>query len=239
MSLRSLRSLRSRLSAEDGDSGIALIELVVAMSITLLMLTLIARMFAQVTHVTGDGQSTRAATGIAATAVDEVTRVVRQGGRVATSATSVEGAVLAGSTSTSLSIDSFVDATVGPSQPAIAPTRVIFSVDGANSLTEQRFAGTVANGYTSFSTSATSRTVNGPIVTTGAATPPLFAYSDKTGAPVVPSGTGLTSAQALSVTAVTVTVTVPNAVSYGNGSDPVQITNEVTMPNIAIVNGGY
>lgn len=231
----SIARLRARLRPERGDSGIALIELVVSMAISLLMLTLIARMFAQVTHVASDGMSTRSATGTAATVLDEVTRVVRQGTRVSTSVSTVEGGVVAGSTSTSLSVDSLVDATVTPGQATIVPTRVVFSVDASGAMIEQRFAGTVANGYTTFATTGTSRPVGGTILTSGA-TAPLFVYQDASGA-VVPSDTPLTTAQALSVASVTVTITAPNPVSYG--SDPVQVTNEVTMPNIAIVNGGY
>ncbi|MBW4042756.1 MAG: hypothetical protein HIU86_11655 [Acidobacteria bacterium] len=234
----SIASLRSRLTRGRGDDGIALIELIVSMVITLIMLTLIGRMFAQVTHAAGDNQSTRAATGVAATVADEITRVVRQGVLVTTSSTTKEGAVIAGSTATSLNIDSAVDATVTPGQAAIAPTRVVFSVDGSGSLVEQRFAGTVTSGSVTFASSPTSsRTVNGPILTTGASVPALFAYTDGSGNAVLPSSGGLTAAQASSVAAVTVTVTVANSLS--TGSDPVQITNEVTMPNIAIANGGY
>ncbi|MGT2425925.1 hypothetical protein [Amnibacterium kyonggiense] len=230
-----IAALRRRLRHDPADRGIALIELIVSMVVTLIMLTLIARMFAQVTHSASDNQSTRAGIGIAGTAMDEITRVVRQGTRVSTSQTATEGAVVAGSTASSLSIDSFVDATVTPGLAAIAPTRVVFSVDGSGSLIEQRYAGTVANGYVTFSGSGTSRTVNGPIDTSGST--PLFAYADGSGTAVVPGATGLTSAQALSVASVTVTVTVDNQLSSGN--DPVQLTNEVTMPNIAILNGGY
>lgn len=230
-----IAALRRRLRREHPEAGIALIELIVSMVVMLIMLTLIARMFAQVTHVAGDNQSTRSGIGIAGTVMDEVTRVIRQGTRVSTSQTTVEGAVLAGSTSTSLGIDAFVDSTVTPGVAAIAATRVQFSVDGSGRLVEQRYPGTVTGGYTTFSTSGTTRIVNGPIVPDGAT--PLFTYTDGTGAAVVPDSGGLTAAQALSVTAVTVTVTVANQLSSGN--DPVQLTNQVTMPNIAIINGGY
>ena len=94
----------------------------------------------------------------------------------------------------------------------------------------------VTNGYVSFATTATTRTVNGPLLTT-ATTTPLFTYTDGDGDAVVPGGSGLTQAQALTVAAVTVTVTVAN--SESTGPDPVQLVNQVTMPNIAIVNGGY
>jgi type II secretory pathway pseudopilin PulG len=228
--------LRARLAREEGESGVALVELMVSMVVMLIMLTLIARMFTQVMFAADDNVTTRSGVGVASTVIDEVTRVVRQGARVSTSQTTSEGAVLAGSTATSLSVDSFVDAIVAPGQAAISPTRVVFSVDGSGNLVEQRYAGTVSGGYTTFSSTATSRTVNGPI-TTAAPAAPLFAYRDGSGAAVVPGSSGLTSAQAIAVASVVVTVTVKNALSRGD--DPVVITNEVTMPNIAILNGGY
>lgn len=229
--------IRARLRAESRDGGIALVELIVSMVVMLIVLGLIARMFAQVTHAAGDNQQTRAGIGIAGTVIDEVTRVVRQGTRVSTSQSASEGAVIAGSTASSLTIDSSVDAVIAPGQAAVAATRVVFSVDASGALVEQRYAGTVANGYTSFSsTPTTTRTINGPIMT-AAGTAPLFAYADKTGTAVVPAAGGLTASQAINVATVTVTVTVANQLSTGN--DPVQLTNRVTMPNIAILNGGY
>ena len=232
-----VRALRSRLHGhpEDREAGVALVELIVAMFVTLIMLTLIARLFAQVMNASTDNQSTREGIGVAGTVMDEMTRVIRQGARVSTSQTTSEGAVLAGSTATSLTIDSFVDAAVAPSQAAISPTRVVFSVDSRGNLLEQRYAGTVAGGYVSFSSTATTRTVNGPLTTDPSN--PMFAYADGTGTAVLPGAGGLTAMQANSVASVTVTVTVANTLSTGD--DPVQLTNEVTMPNIAILNGGY
>jgi hypothetical protein len=52
----------------------------------------------------------------------------------------------------------------------------------------------------------------------------------------VPAAGGLSQTQALSVASVSVTVTVRNTLS--SGEDPVQLVNQVTMPNIAILNGG-
>ena len=94
----------------------------------------------------------------------------------------------------------------------------------------------MTNGYVSFSSTSADHSGNGPILATSGTTP-LFAYTDGGGAAIVPGSTGLSQAQALSVAAVTVTVTVANTLS--SGDDPVQLVNQVTMPNIAIVNGGY
>jgi Tfp pilus assembly protein PilW len=231
-----LGRVRARMVRDGSESGVSLVELLVAMAITLLMLALISRMFAQVMRATSENQSTRAATGIAATVMDEITRVVRQGTQVATSSTVTEGAVLQGSNGTSLSIDTYVDAAVAAGQATIAPMRVTFTVDAAGNVVEQRYSSVMTTGYAVFAGSATStRVVNGPVLTT--ASPAMFTYSDGSGTAVVPGATGLSSTQAATVATVTVTITVAN--SLATGPSPVQLTNQVTMPNIAIVNGGY
>lgn len=221
---------------DTSDAGVSLVELLVASTISVLLLTLIGAMFIQITKATSDGRTTRSSTGVAWTVLDEISRVVRQGTQVMTSATATEGAVLAGSTPTSLTIDTNSNATVTAGQAAIAPTRVTFSVNASGYLVEQRTAAVLTSGYFAFTATPTTRIVNGPILTTGTGTDALFVYSDADGDPIVPATTGLTAAQAAQVTSVTVNVAVANTLS--TGSAPVRLTNQITMPNIAIVNGG-
>jgi hypothetical protein len=225
-----IRTVRARLHGDDHDAGFSLVELIAASFISLLMLTLVGTMFVQITRLSANAQSTKTATGVASTVMNEVAGVVRQGTQVATAAGATEGGVILGSTSSTLIVDSYAGAFVTPGQATVAPTRVTFSVNGSGYLVEQRVAGALAGGYYGFAGTATSRTVNG-------ATGLTLQYTYLAGATTVtPAGTGLTAAQAATVTAVTVTVTAPNTVS--TGSDPVQLINQVTMPNIAIVNGG-
>ena len=229
---------RARRPNEDPEAGLTLVELIVASTIGLLLLSLMATMFLQISRTVADAQRTKAATGVAWNVSDETTRVIRQGVRVTTSSSTTEGAVVAGSSPTSLLIDSNVDATVVPAQGSIAPTRVSFSVNAAGHLVEGRRPSTLTSGYFAFGTETT-RVVNGPISTAGTGTDALFVYwTGPNDAPVqvVPSSGGLTAGQAIQVNAVTVNVTVDNVLS--TGSDPVRLTNKVTMPNIAIVTGG-
>ncbi|WP_375390172.1 type II secretion system protein J [uncultured Amnibacterium sp.] len=222
----------------DADAGLTMVELIVASTVGLLLLSLMGTMFVQITRTVSDAQLTKAATAIAWNVADEITRVVRQGVRVTTSSSTTEGAVVAGSSPTSLIIDSNVDAAVTPGLTSIAPTRVTFTVNAAGNLIESRQASTLTSGYFAFGASTT-RAVNGPISTAGTGTDALFVYwTGPNDAPVqvVPSSGGLTAAQAIQVNAVTVNVSVD--VARSTGADPVKLTNKVTMPNIAIVTGG-
>jgi Tfp pilus assembly protein PilW len=220
---------------QDPEAGITLVELIVAGFISAVVLTIAAGMFVQITKLTANAQSTKDATGVAWTVMNELAGVVRQGTQVTTSSTVTEGAVIAGSTPNSLTIDANSNATVVSGQASIAPTRVTFAVNSAGYLTEQRIDGVLSSGYYGFTGSGTTRSVNGPILTTGTGTAALFVYYAGS-TQVVPASGGLTADQASTVTAVALTVTVANTVS--SGSDPVQLINTITMPNIAIVNGG-
>lgn len=230
------------------DEGISIIELLVATVVTTMLLSLVAAMFIQITKVTGDGQSTQKSTGTAATVMTEVAGVVRQATPVSTSSSTTEGAVVggvnsvcagaSGSTPTCLIVDTYSNVTVAPGQADVAPVRVVFSVNGAGNLLEQRYPAALASGYYGFTAASvpTSRTVGGPVDTTGTGTNALFVYWDAAGDQVVPGSTGLTAAQATTVTDVTVNVTVANPLS--RGADPVLLSNRIVMPNVAIVNGG-
>lgn len=229
-----IRALRSRAAQSAPDAGITLIELIVASVVSLLMLTIVSATFIQIAKLTASAQSTRVATGVAWTVMDELSGVVRQGTQVDTSSTATEGAVLAGSTPNALVIDAYVNAAVAGGQPTIAPTRVTFGVNASGYLTEQRVLGVAAGGYYAFTGTPTSRTVNGPLVTTGAGNA-LFTYYAG-GTVLVPGSTGLTADQAGQVTAVGITVTVASAGTAG--PDPVRLVNTITMPNLAILNGG-
>jgi hypothetical protein len=178
----------------------------------------------------------------------EVAGVVRQATRVATSSSTTEGAVVggvdsvcagaSGSTSSCLILDTYSNVTVAPSQPDVAPIRVVFSVNGSGNLLEKRYAAVLGGGYYGFANSpvASSRTVGGPVDVTGTSTDALFVYWDGSGNQVVPAAAGLTAAQAAAVTDVTVNVSVTNPLS--RGADPVLLSNRIAMPNVAIVNGG-
>jgi hypothetical protein len=238
-------TLRPRAGA---DEGISVVELLVATVVSTMLLSLVAAMFVQITRVTGDGQSTQKATGIASTVMTEVAGVVRQATQVATSSTATEGAVVggvssvcagaSGSTSTCLIVDTYSNVTVAPSQQGVAPVRVVFSVSGTGNLVEKRYNAVLAGGYYGFATSPvlSTRTVGGPVDVTGTGTSALFVYWDASGTQVDPGAGGLTAAQAATVTDVTVNVSVTNPLS--RGADPVLLSNRIAMPNVAIVNGG-
>lgn len=235
-----IRRIRSRALREDRQAGLSLPELLAASFISLLMLTIVGGLFLQVTRLTASGQATKSATAVAWTALNEMSDVVRQAAQVPISATgTTEGGAIAGSTPTSLIVDSYQRTAVVPSQVALLPDRVAFSVDPSGNVVERRTPSTFANGFYTFTGTSASRTVNGPVLTTGTGIDALFVYYSSTNSvltQIVPGAGGLTADQASQVTTIGINVVVPNTVS--GGADPVRLTNMITMPNVAIVNGG-
>jgi hypothetical protein len=250
------------------DDGISIVELLVAMGITTMLLSLVAAMFIQITKLTGDGQSTQRATGTAWTVMTEVAGVVRQATQISTTSSTTEGAVVggvdsvcaaaSGSTTNCLIVDTYSNVTISPGQSGLAPVRVVFSVDGVGNLLEKRYAATLSNGYYGFGTTpaVSSRTVGGPIDITGTSTSAITAPCSSDGNQVGPgSGTNALfvycnaagnevipgSAGLTAAQAATVTAVRINVVvanPLSRGADPVLLSNRVIMPNVAIVNGG-
>lgn len=215
----------------DEDDGVTLVELLVAISVTTVVLAMIGGLFFAVTKITRDGLNTRSAVGTAANAMSEIRRVVRQAAANPVAGGTVAPAVAVGSTSSSLTVTSYIDT----STTTYAPTKVAFSVNGAGYLVEQRTpAPAQANGYWTFNGASTSQTLAGPLVTTGAADP-LFVYLNSDNDPVTPASGGLTAAQASRVFAVTVTTTVANTTS--GSADPVILRNTVGLLNVSLAAG--
>lgn len=212
------------------DDGVTLVELLVAMSVTAVVLAMIGGLFIAVTKITRDGLSARSAVGTAANAMSEIRRVIREAAPNPVSDGTTTPAVAAGGTSSSLTVISYIDT----STTNYAPTKVAFSVNAAGYLIEQRTPAAQSNGYWTFLGTTTSVTLAGPLVTTGAAAP-LFAYLDSDKDPVTPAAGGLTAVQASTVFAVAVTTTVANTSS--GVSDPVVLSNTVGLLNVALAAG--
>lgn len=205
----------------------SLTELLVAMVITAIALTIVGNFFVAVVETTAVTRTTRVATGTAANALDELGRVIRVAADNPTSASGVADPGIVAGTANSLTVISYID--TDPMASAPVPSMVAFAVDGRGNLIETRTAGVKqVSGYWAFTGPVTTRTIPGPISTTGT----MFAYTADDGTPVVPGTGGLTLAQRQSIETVTITVTVPNAGRAG--SDPVQLTTAATMINLSL-----
>lgn len=218
-----MRTRLKALRAHGSDEGISLVELIVAVMISAIALTVTTGLFVNVSRSTVVVGTSRAASGVAANAIDELGRVVRAASTNPTGTTTPADPAVVSGTATSLTVISYID--TDPMSPT--PSRVDFTVgpSPASNLTETRTAGVLQpTGYWSFTGAVTTRTISGPLDTGS----PLFTYLDSAGAPV-PQGSGFTLAQRQSIAAIRITVTVQRQGRVG--SDPVQLTTTAALLN--------
>ncbi len=208
---------------DERDAGVSLVELIVTMFVSMIVLAIIGSLFITVTKATTDSITTRKNTGIAAAIMQETTRVIRGGVSISTDASTTLPAVIAG-TGSSLTLDSYVDSNA----MTPAPVQVAFAVT-SGTLVETRTAATANGTFWTFNGATTSWKLQGPLDTSGT---PLFTYLDASGTTITPAQSGLSAAQAANVAQILVTATVPNQLSRGN--DPIVLSSNVAMPNVAL-----
>jgi hypothetical protein len=229
---RPMRRLVRRLHSD--DAGLTLVELIIALGLTAVVATMIVSFFTTVTSsFMGDGLSTNN-TSAASTGMKELSRVIRSSTNLPVQNTTVPAPAFLVAGASTITIDAYVDTT----SAALAPVRVQFTVGPTGDLTETRWASTViAPGYFGFSAAVLSQRVVSRHIVTTAAMPPVFSYSDVTGAAIVIPASGvLTAAQALTVAAVQIQLTV-QADPLAQVA-PVSLQNTVGLPNLGVTRVG-
>jgi prepilin-type N-terminal cleavage/methylation domain-containing protein len=243
--------LRARLRGvpEASERGFTLVELLVAIFVLAILLTMVTVFFASTLKIITTTQGTQQATANASTTINTVARVVRSSSEVTiTGGTTPSPAFIAG-TSESATFYSYTDAYVSSSSTQVQPSIVQFSLNASRQLVEKRWLPTATSGdiFTFPALTATptyNHIIGGPLLATPAAPPasapastyldsayaPLFTYLDATGLAITPSGTGLTCAQQQSVASVLVTVRVNGATSSVHPA--VVLQNTVGLPNL-------
>ena len=206
------------------QAGMSLAELLVAMFITGILMTLVGTMFVNIARVTTNSNASTSRSGIAGNVMDEISKVVRTATNNPVTGGTSDPAIVSGTTA-ALTLYSYVDA--DPLNPA--PTKVTFRVDAAGTLFEDRITATASGSYWVFTGTAKTRNLGG-VVQTLTGTDALFIYYDDTNTVITPGGTGLTLAQRALVASVQVTVRVTNTLT--TGADPIILINTVGMPNL-------
>ncbi|MFF2633795.1 PilW family protein [Microbacterium sp. NPDC058021] len=215
------------------DDGMTLIELVVAMGVFGILLTLVVSMFVSAARSFSDQQGAIDNSRLASTSMNEVTRIIRAGTEIPVSGTSVKLPVFVYAGAEKIIIHSFIDA--GTSADP-APVKVEFARNAGNELVETRWAAyhwPVGTTYWVFQPSAaSSRTIARSLTPVSAATP-LFRYYDKNGAILSPSaGASLSVDQIRNIASVRVTMRVQADAS--GRVEPVSIQNMVGIPNLGV-----
>ncbi|KTR09015.1 PulJ/GspJ family protein [Curtobacterium luteum] len=187
-----MRALLHRLRAE--DRGITLVELIVAMLVTSLMLTLVGSFFVSMTKaqqtVSGLDASTRQGT----TSVTQLGRYLREASRVPVSRTVTQPA-FSTATAGALAFTSSVDTTTS----AAGMTKVTVDVV-AGKLLMQLQRGDCSTGYCTFPSSNPVRSVVLADVVRGRS---LFTYSNANGTVFTPTSTTVDTIRSVRITLTT------------------------------------
>ena len=220
---------------EGDDAGFTLVELIVAVVILGLVLTMVGGFFITTTRIVAMTRTTSESTGTASNVLDEVSRVIRSGTDNPVLAQPLAAPAFLTATTESLTIYSYVDSYVSGSSTELRPQIVQVSLTTDRRVREKRWVpSSSASGYFVFpaltTTPASSRIIGGPLAATPSGGVPLFTYLNQAGAPVVQPATGYTPDQLRTVAAVKLTVRVSGTDAQSDNT--VLLQNTVRIPNL-------
>lgn len=230
-----MRALR-RLHEE--DRGVSLAELIVAMSVTVLLLTMVGGFFVSVsrasTTATGVDGNTRAAS----TAMREMQRMFRVASNNPVASGIDTQYAFQYASATSVRFFAYINLN---STADVQPVEVQFTLDpAAGTITETKWNGTptdVTRSYFDFPRAATPTLSNAPTSTlklVGSVVPStLFTYRNAANVPIVPGAAGLSPTDLQAVRSVTIDLTVGERdASRPAAANNVTLTSTVGMPNL-------
>lgn len=229
--IRSTLHRDRRAEPRRGDEGMTLIELVVAMGVFGILLTLVVSMFVGSVRSFSDQSGALDNSRMASTSMNEVTRIIRAGTEIPVHGTAVNDPVFTYAGAEKIIMHSFIDAGTSTDPP---PLRVQFARNAANELVETRWSAYhVHTTYWAFQTTSTyARTIARSLMPADTGSP-LFRYYDKNGVVLTPPAGGtLTTAQIRNIASVRVSMRVQ---ADGSGRvEPVLIQNMVGLPNLGV-----
>jgi Tfp pilus assembly protein PilW len=225
-----VRSTLRRIARD--ERGLSLAELIVAVVVTLVLLSLVFGFFMIGNKSIVLSRSASIDSGTASNAMNEMSRVVRSGSGLAVkNQTFLNSAFLAASQE-SVTLYSYVDSPTTAARPII----VQFSLDAQRNLVEKRWLPTGTDGdYFLFNggiaaTPTTIRRLGGPIAGTPTGQPQLFTFQSTTGAMTPQSDGTILAANLASIVGVQIDVRVNTAAS-GTVPIPIEMRNTVLLAN--------
>lgn len=221
----------------DDQSGLGLAELIVAMALLAVLMTMVVAAFTAFSrNFTRDQASTDSAN-VAVVGMNEVTRVIRSGTPNPVLNQPQPDTVFQTANNETVVLYAYLD--TNATTPA--PVKVQFSVNATTrELTETRWkAKPLTPGYWAFEDNPLwSRVIARKIVTIGSALPdggtaaPLFQFYNSSGTRLVPGSSGVAATSLRDIAAVEVSMTVQADAS--GRADPVTINNRVGIPNLGV-----
>ncbi|ROR36880.1 MULTISPECIES: hypothetical protein [unclassified Curtobacterium] len=220
------------------DQGLSLAELIVAMSVTVLLLAMAGAFFASVTRASTTTTGVDSNTRVASTAMREMQRMFRVASNnpVASGVDTQYAFQYASATSVRffayINLNSAVD---------VQPVEVQFTLNASKgTITETKWNGTATDAsksYFEFPRATTATLGNTPTSTLTLASSvvptALFTYRDAGGNALMPGATGLSAADLQSVRSVTVALTVgEREAAKPSAANNVSLTSTVGMPNL-------
>ncbi|MEJ8285589.1 hypothetical protein [Curtobacterium citreum] len=220
------------------DQGLSLAELIVAMSVTVLLLAMAGAFFASVTRASTTTTGVDSNTRVASTAMREMQRMFRVASNnpVASGVDTQYAFQYASATSVRffayINLNSAVD---------VQPVEVQFTLNASKgTITETKWNGTATDAsksYFEFPRATTATLGNTPTSTLTLASSvvptALFTYRDAGGNALMPGATGLSDADLQSVRSVTVALTVgEREAAKPSAANNVSLTSTVGMPNL-------
>lgn len=232
---------RLRRLLADRQAGISLTELIVAMMVFTLVLTIVSGAFVAFSKTNAVGRATDTNVLQASNGMNELARIIRAGTVRPVSGQSTPDPAFVAASAESLTIYAYVNLAGSSS----TPERVQFTVDPTTrALSETVVVGRespVGSGYWFFDgvsstrvlASAVAPAASGAACSAQGATPsssaPLFCYLDAGGA-VVPVGAGATASQLPQIASVSITLAIRGSATSRDTA--VTLQNTVGIPNL-------
>jgi type II secretory pathway component PulJ len=230
-----MRLLR-RLHAD--ERGVSLAELIVALSVTVLLLAMVGAFFASVSRASTTATGVDSNTRVASTAMREMQRMLRVASNNPVSSGVDTQYAFQYASPTSARFFAYINLN---SAVDVQPVEVQFTLDPAKgTITETKWNGTptdVTKSYYDFPRASTATLTDRPTSTLTLASSvvptTLFTYRDAAGAPIGAGASVLSAAQLQTVASVTVVLTVGERDSTRpTAANNVSLTSTVGMPNL-------
>jgi Tfp pilus assembly protein PilW len=213
-----------------GDAGLSLVELIVAMALTAILLTVLVSVFTSTSRTVSRETTAARNSETASIAMRELSRVLRTATALPTLSDSGMLPVFPAAGPRSVTVHSWLDTGTDTDAAAPRPVAVLFEASTAGVLTETRWNAVAdPSGAWTFPRTATSSRVLARGVGTGA----LFRYTDATGADLVAAaGASLDASQRDRIATVAVALTVQ--LDSSGRATPAVLQNTVGLPNLGV-----
>ncbi|MEL4320542.1 hypothetical protein WJX64_16130 [Leifsonia sp. YIM 134122] len=225
--------VRRRLAGQvSGDKGLGVAELVVAISLLAVLMTLVVSLVVNVSRTFTREASATDSANVAALGMREVTRVIRAGTEIPVQTSVVNDPVFILAKPTEVTMYAYLDTSAASPKPIM----VNFSVNATTGdLQETRWDATpVGTRFWSFATTSTwQKLVARKIIAPTGTEQTLFSYYKSDGTEMnLAAGASLTAAQLRDVAAVQVSLKVQADVT--GRAAPVLLQNTVGIPNLGV-----